>query len=1041
MKILLLSIVICFFYLKISFGQTTIAEQNFDTGNTWSYSSDIAFFDNSWGDGGYFGIIAVSAASPLSSSNFSGNILGENDLDDEGNGTSGFANITFGSLNISKYTNVKISFDYEILGYNSNNDDVNYEIFENGVGQGTVVLFDGAGTPTDEEGSVSISIDDEIGEIYVVLSIRNDGGSGYSGFDNFKVTGTAIGTIPSKLAVTSINNGNSPSVNTAFNVIVQLQDEGNNPTNATQDISVTLSKATGSGTVTGTLTGTILNGTHSITFSGVTYDIAESGVSITATNTEGSVTAGTSSSFSVLAVANQLVFVNIPSKGITNKSLDQFKVEARRSGDNSVDLNYSKSIMVSIATGTGTIAGTTNQTASSGIATFNDITIDAAGDFTLQAIDGSLTSSASGTITITKINIVLNEILADPAPGADSNGDDTSHTSEDEFVELVNTDTTDLDISNWTIYDGVGLKHTFAASTILKPSQAVIIFGGGSPSGTFGDALVFTASSNLLGLNNSGDDVILKDEKGSIILSYTYGSEGGDDQSITRNPDLTGIFTKHETADTNDASSFSPGTKLDGTTFQSSTSLTHSAGYRLLSVPSTETYSNLLDNIWTQGATGADATNGSPNVFTWDKSASGTATGLTDLTGTIPAGEGFLVYVYADDHGDGTPDDFPKTLTASGTEHAVDTSPTINSNPNGWTLLGNPFQSTIAFDSLNRNSVKNVAYVWDANDNSGDGGTDPNGDSGSWKTWNGSTGDLTDGLLAPFQGFFVQTTKKVKNLPSVAFPAGSKVTGGTYYGKTSRSTIPHLRLEVAGAQVSNAAWIQLSESGSATEIVDGDALELHPLATTYAQLGTVKGDKVMDIAHLHHEQEVTIPIEFNTTEGGTFTLQATDFEIPEDIAVIFHDYEQDVSLVVDEAFTYSFEMQQYKKQEVPPLSILTAGAMKVSSTNAQRFGISIRSVSESTGLDEKPLVFGLNQNYPNPFNPSTTISYSIKEAGAVTINVYNLMGQNVATLVDETKAAGHYSVRWNAAGHASGMYYYRLEANGQAITQKMTLIK
>jgi hypothetical protein len=51
------------------------------------------------------------------------------------------------------------------------------------------------------------------------------------------------------------------------------------------------------------------------------------------------------------------------------------------------------------------------------------------------------------------------------------------------------------------------------------------------------------------------------------------------------------------------------------------------------------------------------------------------------------------------------------------------------------------------------------------------------------------------------------------------------------------------------------------------------------------------------------------------------------------------------------------------------------------------------------------------------------------------------LGQNVAILVDETKAAGHYNVRWDAAGHASGMYYYRLEANGQAITQKMTLIK
>ena len=86
-------------------------------------------------------------------------------------------------------------------------------------------------------------------------------------------------------------------------------------------------------------------------------------------------------------------------------------------------------------------------------------------------------------------------------------------------------------------------------------------------------------------------------------------------------------------------------------------------------------------------------------------------------------------------------------------------------------------------------------------------------------------------------------------------------------------------------------------------------------------------------------------------------------------------------------------------------------------------------------------MFGLDQNYPNPFNPSTTINYSIKQAGAVTINVYNPMGQKVATLVNETKAAGHYSVRWNAESHASGMYYYRLKANIEVITKKMTLIK
>ena len=110
-------------------------------------------------------------------------------------------------------------------------------------------------------------------------------------------------------------------------------------------------------------------------------------------------------------------------------------------------------------------------------------------------------------------------------------------------------------------------------------------------------------------------------------------------------------------------------------------------------------------------------------------------------------------------------------------------------------------------------------------------------------------------------------------------------------------------------------------------------------------------------------------------------------------------------------------------------------------TNAYRFGISIRSASLNSTAGETPLVFGLDQNYPNPFNPSTTISYTLSEAGAVTTNVYNVMGQKVATLVDEMKTARNYTVRWDAADHASGMYYYRLKANDQVITKKMTLIK
>ena len=103
-----------------------------------------------------------------------------------------------------------------------------------------------------------------------------------------------------KLAVTSVNGGLPPTVNTAFNVVVQSQQASGTATNVTANTVVTLSRAAGTGTLGGTLTGTILANTSSVTISGVTYNTGESGVSITATRTSGdTLTAGTSATFTV----------------------------------------------------------------------------------------------------------------------------------------------------------------------------------------------------------------------------------------------------------------------------------------------------------------------------------------------------------------------------------------------------------------------------------------------------------------------------------------------------------------------------------------------------------------------------------------------------------------------------------------------------------------------------------------------------------------------------------------------------------------------
>jgi hypothetical protein len=93
-----------------------------------------------------------------------------------------------------------------------------------------------------------------------------------------------------------------------------------------------------------------------------------------------------------------------------------------------------------------------------------------------------------------------------------------------------------------------------------------------------------------------------------------------------------------------------------------------------------------------------------------------------------------------------------------------------------------------------------------------------------------------------------------------------------------------------------------------------------------------------------------------------------------------------------------------------------------------------------------PLEFSLNQNYPNPFNPSTEISYSIAEESRVILKVYNLIGQEVKTIVNQGLSAGSYSVSLDASGLAGGTYIYRLEAAGisgkrVSSSKKMTLLK
>ncbi len=175
------------------------------------------------------------------------------------------------------------------------------------------------------------------------------------------------------------------------------------------------------------------------------------------------------------------------------------------------------------------------------------------------------------------VGFIINEVLFDPPSGSsgDANGDGTRSASADEFIEFVNDSDQSVDLSGYTVFDATNLmtmtpRHTFPANTVIAPGEVYVLFGGGTPSGSFGGATVATSTTGNLNLSNGGDVITILDTNGNVFITFDTSTDGngidfGSDQSVTRSPDLTGNFVLHTTS--NGSLLFSPGTQADGNAF------------------------------------------------------------------------------------------------------------------------------------------------------------------------------------------------------------------------------------------------------------------------------------------------------------------------------------------------------------------------------------------------------------------------------------------------------------------------------------------
>ncbi|SVC77122.1 uncharacterized protein METZ01_LOCUS329976, partial [marine metagenome] len=267
---------------------------------------------------------------------------------------------------------------------------------------------------------------------------------------------------------------------------------------------------------------------------------------------------------------------------------------------------------------------------------------------------------------------------------------------------------------------------------------------------------------------------------------------------------------------------------------------------RMMSSPVSGTiYSDLLAELWTQGMTGADVTGGDANVWTYSV-AGQSWSALSNLsTASLTAGAGFLVYVYADTDNDGD-DDLAVTLSVNGT--ANNSSATVGSIADGeWALIGNPYVATIDWDDVTKSNLTTSAYVYD--------------DANSrYNAWNSSAGNLSNGLIAAYQGFWVQASG---GTGSVTIETADKsTTVGTFY-KTVADNTGSMSFSVTSGDYEDRTFVSFMANG-ALGMDNSDAYKLLPMTPSERVVGISYAEgNGLDISNLpsSYEGSIAIPLD------------------------------------------------------------------------------------------------------------------------------------------------------------------------------------
>jgi hypothetical protein len=411
---------------------------------------------------------------------------------------------------------------------------------------------------------------------------------------------------------------------------------------------------------------------------------------------------------------------------------------------------------------------------------------------------------------------------------------------------------------------------------------------------------------------------------------------------------------------------------------------------------------------------------------------------LSDISGSgasLTAGHGFLVYVFPDTDNDGD-DDLPVTLSISGTYNS--SSATYGSVPDGnYALAGNPFPFTIDWDNVTKSSVT-TAYVWDDA-------------SSAYKSWNGGSGSLTDGLIAPLQGFLFLASGGTGSITiDVADKSSSS---GTFYRILDEGSIGSITFNIVSGDYMDQTFVSFMNNGeSGLDIADG--YKLMPLSAIARVVGlSYAEDTGLDIHNLPFEYDgiISLPLDvlllamdgYNCmTEAGDATLSWDLDQLPNHIELSLTDLITGIEIDLSAQDEYSFTTEPKGSFSAVPDGPIGPYPL----VGEPRFTLHV--TYDALGNNQQgtlPIDFALHPIYPNPFNPSTTIRFDIPNSLEImqptSLLVYDVSGRYLLTLLDQPMKPGYHEITWNPNGFSSGVYLVKLKTGTQTSTQKVTYVK